>query len=383
MEVPSSILGTPTTSKDRRKAAFYDTVLPMSSDLYQKDRLIYLDALRGAAILLVVLFHAYFQWSHLMPYGDRFAAFPLFRYGLLGVQLFFLISGFVIFMTLERCKSFGEFIKKRWLRLFPGMLIATVFIFGTAVYLPERPGGIPNPQDVIPGLTFIHPFFWQMVWPQIQELEGTFWTLYVEVIFYFIFGLAYFWKRDRAWHILVGLAIVGALAKLFGFMGHAPTLVLYLNILGLPYYGWFATGAMAYLYSQNKINGAWVVAGAIFSILSTIGRDGIGASIAMIPITAVFFAPIVFPSFAAWMGRLRPFIFLGYISYPLYLIHENALVGMTIKLGKAQTMIPAFFLPWLPAAFLMIIAYLIARYAEPRLKGWLERGIFGRLSRSR
>ncbi len=98
------------------------------------NRINFLDGFRGLAILLVLLFHAYARWSSVVPYGDEFSMFPVFSYGYLGVNLFFLISGFVILMTLEKSKDFFQFLRKRWHRLFPAMLISTIFIFFIAQF---------------------------------------------------------------------------------------------------------------------------------------------------------------------------------------------------------------------------------------------------------
>ena len=91
-------------------------------------RIDYLDAIRGIAVWLVVLYHAYARYEH-FPYGFEYASFPFLKYGYLGVELFFLISGFVILMTLERSRSFINFLYKRWLRLFPAMAIVTLLFY--------------------------------------------------------------------------------------------------------------------------------------------------------------------------------------------------------------------------------------------------------------
>ena len=98
-------------------------------------RLAHLDGLRGLAIALVLLFHAYAGWTGQVPYGAAYADIGVFKFGWLGVELFFLISGFVIFMTLDKTASFGVFLYKRWVRLFPAMLLASALIVATAPWL--------------------------------------------------------------------------------------------------------------------------------------------------------------------------------------------------------------------------------------------------------
>src|SRR5258707_5399491 len=135
--------------------------LPKSLNERPNDaRVEYLDGLRGIAIGLVVLFHAYARWPEIVPFGNEFASVWLFSYGFLGVELFFLISGFVILMTLTKCANFSEFILRRWLRLFPAMLISSIFLMATASSFYERPGGVPVVRALLPRLTFVSPDWW-------------------------------------------------------------------------------------------------------------------------------------------------------------------------------------------------------------------------------
>jgi peptidoglycan/LPS O-acetylase OafA/YrhL len=154
-------------------------------------RQLHIDGLRGVAVCLVVIYHAYVRWPQLAPFGDRFGVPPLAQ-GWVGVELFFLISGFVIFMTLERSGSYIEFALQRWRRLFPAMLVCTCIIVATAPWLPERPQGAISALNVIPGLTFIDPRWWALLRLDVAAIEGAFWSLFVEVQFYAIAGAVYF-----------------------------------------------------------------------------------------------------------------------------------------------------------------------------------------------
>ena len=66
-------------------------------------RIDYLDGCRGVAIILVILFHAFGRWPDLVPYGEYYAQLSIVQYGWVGVELFFIISGFIYFNAIVSC----------------------------------------------------------------------------------------------------------------------------------------------------------------------------------------------------------------------------------------------------------------------------------------
>lgn len=158
---------------------------------------------------------------------------------------FFLISGFVITMSLEKCIDFGDFIFRRWLRLFPAMLIASILILITAPFFSARPFGTPYAEDLIPGLTFIEPELFRAVFHNHQKLiEGAFWTLFVEVKFYIVAGLLYFTFGQKK--MITALIAMFLISTIFGLLQpHLPkgiefTIGTVLHYLNYQYNGWFA-----------------------------------------------------------------------------------------------------------------------------------------------
>src|ERR1044072_9360250 len=92
-----------------------------------------LDALRGIAALMVVFFH-YTFWRPQAKLG--------FNLGTTGVDLFFMISGFVIFMSLLHINQSKEFVINRISRLYPGYWACVTFTFiALSVY---RHSGFPK-----------------------------------------------------------------------------------------------------------------------------------------------------------------------------------------------------------------------------------------------
>jgi len=322
----------------------------------------HIDGLRGVAIALVVLFHAFARWPGL--YGDGFSRTPVLAQGRVGVQLFFLISGFVILMTLERCEGFRDFMARRWRRLFPAMAWASIILFVTAPLFEHRPQGVPVMRDLLPGLTFVAPDWWAGVLGSPQGvLEGAFWSLFVEMKFYLVFGLSYFTLGPtRALCLLIGLFLAPI------FAGHVGATWVYdlSELLGSWHYGWFAAGAIFYRFVQSK---NW----RIFALACGVGvfaavRMQPGLVVASLAVVSLFAIALTVPSVAYVLGS-APVVFLGTISYPLYLLHENAMVSMIVSMGSGVLN------RVLSIAFVVLVAWLFTRYIEPlRLPAsWLPR----------
>lgn len=326
-------------------------------------RIGFLDGLRGLAIILVLLYHAYYRWASIVPYKDSFSDYFFIRYGYLGVELFFLISGFVILMSLEKSSGFFSFFYKRWRRLFPAMLIATILIYFTAFFLYERPFGIPKLNSIIPGLTFVSPIWIKkLTGIVITPLEGAFWSLYVEVVFYLVFGLIYFFlgKKKAVLGIFL-MYLLSIIAKEF----HLDFLTQISNGFFLKYFCWFAAGSLAYLYFIDKERKYLLFAFLICLLEIFQYRYDIKLLLFYIFILSVFFLPICFEKIRIIFNN-QIILFFGFISYPFYLIHENAMIAMICKQSKMIT-IPYILLPVLPVIILVLISYLIAKILEPSI----------------
>jgi peptidoglycan/LPS O-acetylase OafA/YrhL len=337
-----------------------------------ENRIGHIDGLRGIAILAVILYHAFSRWAPALPYGDRYA--HAFGWGWLGVELFFLISGFVILMTLDKCDGFWRFMAKRWLRLFPAMLICSLLIFITAP-LANRPEGLPRWEQLVPGLTFIDAKWWALVHGP-DSLEGAFWSLYAEMKFYVVFGSGYF---------LVGrkLAIAGLVCGFLGFWATGPLglqgLHYALYLLDVPYWAWFASGALFYAFVKDRRPITLWMALIVGTAAAVAPVPGVGdlPNMTFSPalgllIVVLFASALVVPLVQEAMSS-RVLLFVGAISYPLYLIHESAMVGMIRMLGRTAPGIPGLMMPIAPVALLMLVAWAVATKCEKPLAEALRR----------
>jgi peptidoglycan/LPS O-acetylase OafA/YrhL len=336
-------------------------------------RLSFIDSFRGLAILFVILFHCYVRWSDRVPFGKAYEGNLLLANGWLGVELFFIISGFVVFMTLTKTSSLSQFAIKRWLRLFPAMLIISLFVLFSASLFEFRPQGIPNVIDLIPGLLFIEPWWLsKLLGLKLESLEAVFWSLYVEVSFYAVFGISYYVIGRRGAIATLILLFSLSLITKFGINESGSGysfLTTITRLTGADHYGWFLGGIYGYLFwLSRKLYFLGLCVG--FNFIATLALKGTNFEISALAsgISIMFALALYFPRLQSWLSR-RFFLFLGFVSYPLYLVHENMTVSLMIQLGKFWPQEGWFLLPLVSILLPILIAWLTAKWLEP----WLRR----------
>jgi peptidoglycan/LPS O-acetylase OafA/YrhL len=105
-----------------------------------------LDAIRGVAVIMVVVYHYSVRYGYPIE--------PVFSFGLgkYGVELFFIVSGFVIFLTLDKTTHALDFIVSRFSRLYPAYWIGVTLTF-SVVYIYSLDGREVNFQSALINLT--------------------------------------------------------------------------------------------------------------------------------------------------------------------------------------------------------------------------------------
>jgi peptidoglycan/LPS O-acetylase OafA/YrhL len=149
-----------------------------------------LDGLRGIAILLVLL-------VHLLP----IAAVPLslqkvLSIGWAGVDLFFVLSGFLItgilLDTRETRNYFSFFYARRMLRIFPLYLLSVAVFFRLFLPIAHRMGYLPSDDNSLEPWFWIHLSNWKIAFGQGPLFIGHFWSLAIEEQFYLCWPLIVF-----------------------------------------------------------------------------------------------------------------------------------------------------------------------------------------------
>ena len=323
----------------------------------------FIHGLRGIAALAVAVFHCYAA----TPVGDRLGtSVPSIlngavNLGFLGVDLFFVISGFVISLTLygklSSAGEWGRFFLRRQLRLDPPYWTAIFLSILSAIVVNRIH---PNTQAPVPGIVAVvaHLFYLQD-FLGIKPIAGIFWTLCLEIQFYLFFGalvlvkdLAPISGRAFAW-LMLPLFVL----SLICFWGLIPSF----RGLFIPRWFEFFTGVVLFLRWRAHISRtelfAYLGCALIFVLINRPTDNEIASvtTVSIVLIALVFLLAIEGGHMGSWLNSSF-FRYMGNISYSLYLMH--AVVGiriLKIVVGSQDSPLRAFLL-FLGALLISVVA---------------------------
>jgi len=295
-----------------------------------------IDGLRAVAVLSVIGFHAF---PNLLPGG------------FIGVDIFFVISGYlisgIIFKEVDKGRfSFVDFYSRRIRRIFPalGLVLGSCLVFGTALLFPKAAAELGS--HTAAGALFVSNI---LLWTESGYFDGDaalkpllhLWSLGIEEQYYMLWPVAIaFFHRWARWRlgVLLAFALVSFALNL-ALLGPDPVSAFYLPFTrfwellvgaGLAYltlYGHGGTPAAV----DSRVRQAMAWAGALLLVVgvATLRPDQpFPGWRALLPTAGA--ALLIAAGPTAWPNRhvlsLRVATFVGAISYPLYLWHWPLLV---------------------------------------------------------
>jgi peptidoglycan/LPS O-acetylase OafA/YrhL len=240
-----------------------------------------------------------------------------FNYGWYGVSLFFIISGFVIFMTINKVNSASEFVFKRFVRLYPTFWVCMIITFiGVNVW-----GLLPKMETTIKDAAFNLTMFYRVlrVFTDIKDVDGAYWSLLPELQFYLLIFLVFITKQINRikWVGLIWLILI----LVENYITHIRFLGLFID---LQFGGFFIAGILFYKIAVEKentmFNHLYVLLTLVVNVSLYVNWQHKGAVLALSLIYAIFYL-FIFGKLK-WLNS-KVLLFFGAISYPLYLIHQN------------------------------------------------------------
>jgi peptidoglycan/LPS O-acetylase OafA/YrhL len=316
-----AMVATPATS-----AAPVQRTLPSAREhSTARPRLYAIDGLRFLAAVAVVLYHFAARWSQVWGEepGRVFPEIgPVLIYGVLGPELFFVISGFAILMTAWG-RDVPHVIASRVARLYPSYWIAVIAT--SVLLLWIWPAG----KDVSVGEALVNLTMFQEAFG-VRHVDGVYWTLWTELRFYGLMVLFVAWGITR--RRLLWACALWPLASQVVFELQVPWLRVALIEQYTPF---FAGGMLIYLmhrHGQSWVPWLLVAMNAGLAVRNTVPwqMHSVSANTVFTPdpwilglLTVGCFAVMAVLTLTR-VQRL-PWAWLlpvGALTYPLYLIHE-------------------------------------------------------------
>ena len=347
-----------------------------------------LTGIRGAAAIWVVAYHVQHLCAELTP---RLLGSELFflRDGWEGVDLFFILSGFVLmhvhsdqFEKLSRA-AIADFARLRIWRIYPVSSVALLAVAALAFvdrsfhdwFMARAPGNFSLAAFL---KTAVLATNWHI--PIRGDWNTPVWSLSVEIVGYICFPLlAFACLRLRSFMLLIMAAVVAVMAVIaVQLLQHQ----LGSNLLTGPgsiirVLGFFSAGVIlrrAADFSPPWI-GRWLVPVSVLAVLMIPVLSSAHQTVGLMPIV---FAILVY-SLAFQVGpidrllRSRFALFFGKISFPLYVLHAMPLMALFFHLSRSTLSLE---ICWLyvgaVVAALIVLAFIVHRYFEKPLQMWVH-----------
>jgi peptidoglycan/LPS O-acetylase OafA/YrhL len=316
----------------------------------------FIDSIRGIAACLVMLQHSLYTGKILAEGSDSFlyGLLPnLLELGQTGVVAFFLVSGFVIPLSLEKTANFRLFWVHRILRIYPlylAVYVVSLFVQGGG----SLEGTVAFIKNIGAHLLMVQEYVKQ------PNFVGGSWTLAIEMVWYIGLSGLFLLGLNKKTNLLVALALLASAAACvvcaFGLhmpMGRLSMLVC--CVFGLVCYRrergeitrkhfFVLCAALVLMIASNLVCGFLLFpASDPTSSLTTVQNSWSLAAL-------VFFVPFAFRGLPVWDHSILAF--LGRISYSIYLVHGLVLHGLKDTPVTGWALVALTFVVTLPLAAL-------------------------------
>ena len=317
-----------------------------------QNRILELDALRGIAAISVVVFH--------YTLGNVFE----FNQGGTGVDLFFIISGFVISLTLANTRSWKDFLVNRFSRLFPTYW--AIVCFTTIIRILN--GDSITVSRFLTNLTMVQRLF------KVDDIDWVYWTLYVELFFY-AFMLLLFVSKTYKYVEIIGFSFL-ILITLFHIPFVSENYPKYYRELNFKfplvvYFPMFFSGILFYkMYFEKQTLLRYLLILMCFAIEISIFKVDIRPVFNLSKLEYSVMLFIWFSLFTLYINNKLGFLankvtlFLGAISFSIYLVHQYLGLYIVLPLFGNKLLLPPVIGISIAVIFICLLSYIIMRYVE-------------------
>lgn len=311
-------------------------------------KILYLDGLRGVAILLVFMIHAG-GWG-LRSLGD--IGNSIANHGKYGVTVFFVASAYVICMSASRAfqgedYNWKAFYVRRFFRIAPMYFLTLAFTI-----LMRQPGDWPPAASIISHFTFLN-----VVYPRYaNDILSVEWSIAVEIAFYAVFPLLIMLTRRSIAAVILATAVLSAPVVLHGVYRLIGGDLFEFRHYTMPWHAYaFLCGVLAFHF-RDRVRSPLYLITAMIALTAQLAT---GESSWSGPLFAAVTAIVVIDGYhRGWSEKVlsfRPLAFVGEVSFSLYLIHSICIAALG---------------PYLSVPFAILLAFIGKTFVEAPFQNW-------------
>ena len=272
-----------------------------------------IEGLRGISVIIIVLYHVFYRYQQIYLNNEIVS---MQYWGSFGVTLFLIISSYFIGNFHYKNESYLKVIGNKILRLWPCYFLCITITFIITKGFP-LPGRTVNFFEYFLNILFINGFV------NIAYVDGAHWYLTVLIsITIVLYGISHLKISNKMHSYIIWMGVVAVL-KVFKFNQLA-------NLIGGSYVGIACIGIAIRNIVEKTSNNKWIQLIFISWIYTGI-MLGIGYACILI-ITIPLFMAVVLKKVKLLENRIL--VYIGGISYPLYLIHQNISFIIQFYLSK-------------------------------------------------
>lgn len=323
------------------------------------------DVFRGAGVLMVLFHHYTNRYDTLFGHTEAWPISLSHGLGAWGVCLFFILTGFFLIPSLVSSPSLSAYYKKRVVRLYPSYIPCVIITWLLMTFAP--PLGSRNVSFIsfLGNLTMFQNFI------GLPNVDGAYWTLAVQLIVYISIGAFFFLMKKSINKLLAVMFVWMIVGCGISFLNNQLGFNKLTFITDAKFIQLFIQGLLVYCIGTRLYKSIWIyvfLALCVFYDLLWFSKSYFVFNTLLIVIMLVVQLTNVS------LRKKGVLVFIGSISFPLYLLHQN--IGYLIIRFMEQHGLTSEWWIVIPVSIVITLAWLMTAFIEKPISIGIKRLLF-------
>lgn len=311
------------------------------------------DVFRGTGAIMVLFHHYTNRYDTLFGHKETWPISLPFSLGAWGVCVFFVLTGFFLIPSLDSSPSLGAYYKKRVVRLYSSYIPCVIITWLLMTFTPPLGNRNVSFISFLGNLTMFQHFL------GLPNVDGAYWTLAVQLIVYITIGAIFFIVKKSINKLLIVMFVWMIVGSGVSFLHNQLGFTRLTFITDAKFIQLFIQGLLLYCIGTSLYKSIWIyvfLALCVFYDLFWFSKSYFVFNTLLIVIMLVVQLTNVS------LKKKGVLVFIGSISYPLYLLHQN--IGYLIIRFMEQHGLTSEWWIVIPVSIVITLAWLITAFVE-------------------